>query len=66
MLAALWLGAGWWIVAVHPLSGPVLFTITETNGVHVGDLPAVAVGVAASMALRRRLTAVAARPGTPG
>ena len=43
-VAALWIAAAWWVVAVHPWAGPVLVTVTETNGVHVGDIPAVVLG----------------------
>lgn len=41
---ALWVVAGWWVVAVHPWAGPVLLAVTETHGLHVGDVPAVALG----------------------
>ncbi len=52
-VVALWLAAGWWVVAVHPLAGPVLLTVTETNGLHVGDVPVVALGAVATAAVRR-------------
>lgn len=29
----------WWVVPLHPFAGPVLFTLTASHGVHVGDLP---------------------------
>lgn len=52
--AALWAVVVWWVVAAHPLTGPVLVTVTESNGVHLGDLPAVALGVAGTVGLWRR------------
>jgi hypothetical protein len=53
-VAALWIVAGWWVVAVHPLMGPVVLTFTETNGVHLGDLPALALAVFGTVGLRGR------------
>jgi hypothetical protein len=37
-----------WVLVPHPLEGPVLFTLSEDHGVHLGDLAglAVAAGVA--------------------
>ena len=32
-----------WVLVPHPLEGPVLFTITATHGIHLGDLLGVAV-----------------------
>jgi hypothetical protein len=66
VVVALWIAASWWVVAVHPLAGPVLFTVTETNGLHLGDVPAVALAAAttAYCSRRRRMTAKAS-PSTP-
>jgi hypothetical protein len=29
----------WWVIPLHSFAGPVLFTLTRTHGVHIGDLP---------------------------
>lgn len=29
----------WWVIPLHSFAGPVLFTFTQTHGVHQGDLP---------------------------
>lgn len=29
----------WWVIPLHTFAGPVLFTFTQTHGVHQGDLP---------------------------
>jgi hypothetical protein len=59
VVVALWIAASWWVVAVHPWAGPVLFTVTETNGLHLGNVPAVALAAAATAycSRRRRMTA---------
>lgn len=49
-----WAAVVWWVVAVHPLAGPVVLAITEVNGVHLGDLPAVALGGGVTVAFWRR------------
>jgi hypothetical protein len=55
-VVGLWIATGWWVVAAHPLTGPVLLVVTETNGLHVGDVPAIAFSGAASMWLWRTTT----------
>jgi hypothetical protein len=37
-----------WVVVPHPLEGPVLFSLSDDHGIHLGDLAglAVAAGVA--------------------
>ncbi len=32
----------WWVIPLHAFAGPVLFTFTQTHGVHQGDLPTLA------------------------
>lgn len=32
-----------WVLVPHPLEGPVVFTLTATHGIHLGDLLGVAV-----------------------
>ena len=29
----------WWVVPLHAFAGPVVLTLTDTHGVHAGDLP---------------------------
>lgn len=31
--------SAWWVLPLHAFAGPVLVTLTETHGVHAGDLP---------------------------
>ena len=40
LLAALlmWLTA-WWVLIPHVFAGPVLFALSPSHGVHLGDLP---------------------------
>jgi hypothetical protein len=60
-LIGLWVVAGWWVVAVHPWAGPVLVTVTETNGVHLGDLPAIALGAAVTVYVWRKARTASCR-----
>jgi hypothetical protein len=46
--------AAWWVLAAHPLQGPVLLTLTEVHGVHLADLPASAIAAAVTVGTRPR------------
>jgi hypothetical protein len=54
VVVGLWIAAGWWVVAVHPWAGPVLLTVTETHGLHAGDVPVLALGAATTTWFGRR------------
>jgi hypothetical protein len=49
-----WMLAAWWVLAAHPLQGPVLLKFTEVHGVHLGDLLAPAIAAAITVGVRPR------------
>lgn len=49
-----WTPALWWVLATHRFQGPVVLYLTETHGVHLGDIPAPVVAGAVTAWLHRR------------